>query len=114
MVKSVHCLLRLRLRWQLHPPPGGGIAHNKMVIMTATVVTAVEKEAIASVHQGDALILVRMYVREGRVEGGCAAGETGEVVAIPAVVEGRVEEAGKGLGQLLVVGGVGDEVAPEH
>ena len=114
MVKSVHWLRLLRLKWHLHPPPGGGIAHNKMVIMPAAVVMAVEKEAIASIHLGDALILVRIQVREGRVKGGCAAGETGAVVAIPVPAEGRVEDANKGLGQLLVVGGVGDEVMPEH
>lgn len=45
--------------------------------------------------------------RDGRVERGWATGDVGEVAVV-----GPVEEAGEGLGKLLAVGGVGDEVPP--
>lgn len=105
---------RRRPRGQLHPPPCGGIAHYETEIIPTLVAAAVEKEAIAGVHLDDALVFVWVQVREGRVERGRGAVDAGEVVVDPIGDDGHVEEAGEGLGELLAVGGVGDEVAPWH
>jgi hypothetical protein len=75
-VKSVFPVLRLR--GQLDPLLRGGIAHDITdFILTSgrnlLLQAGAEEEAIAGVHMGDILVLVRFQESEGRVERGCAA-----------------------------------------
>jgi hypothetical protein len=65
----------LRFRGQLDPPLGGGIAHDitECILISGRsllFVAGAEEEAIAGVHMGDILVLVRLQEREGRVDRG--------------------------------------------
>ena len=75
-----------------------------------------EEEAITCVHLVDVPILVSWQETEGRVDRrGCTDGDIGEVEMVEAGVSpvvGVVDESGEGVGQLLAVGGIRDEVAP--
>jgi hypothetical protein len=105
--------LRLRVRGQLDPSLGDGIADN--VIEFILLVAAAEYEAIAGVQLVDVAVLGQE--REGGDDGQmwAGSGDIGELASDPGeavAVVAPVEEAREGLGQLLAMVRVGDEVAP--
>jgi len=107
--------------WQHHPLLGRRIAHGieerpvPLAVTRTRLPTAAEEKAIAAVQGDDVAAADGQEGERGVDERNPFPGDVGEVVSrarVTLAAEALVEEANQGLGQLLAVVGVGDEVAP--
>ena len=107
--------------WQHYPLLGRRIAHGieerpvPLAVMRTRLQTVAEEKTIAAVQGDDVAAADGQEGERGVDERNAFPGDVGEVVSrarVTLAAEALVEEANQGLGQLLAVVGVGDELAP--